>query len=251
MRDPRAFLMDEPLSNLDAKLRVQMRLELSRLQASLGTTTIYVTHDQTEAMTLGDRLAVMHGGLIQQVGTPRSLYDDPANLFVAGFIGSPPISFVPGQLGDGTLRLPFGEASLPAELVARLTPAAARGEVIAGIRPEAFEDAVVAGPDAQGLRLRVKLDALEAMGPELFAYFAVAGQEEVADALRPIGGDELSRLDSLAGGVPIVARLDARSRAAAGAEVDLVLRTGDIKLFDPASGETLLAPHSPRNGADA
>jgi len=250
VRDPRAFLMDEPLSNLDAKLRVQMRLELSRLQASLGTTTIYVTHDQTEAMTLGDRLAVMHGGLIQQVGTPRSLYDDPANLFVAGFIGSPPISFVPGQLGDGTLRLPFGEASLPAELVARLTPAAARGEVIAGIRPEAFEDAVMAGPDADGLRLRVKLDALEAMGPELFAYFAVAGQDEVADALRPLG-DELNRLESLAGGVPIVARLDARSRAAAGAEIDLVLRTGDIKLFDPASGETLLAPHSRRNGADA
>jgi multiple sugar transport system ATP-binding protein len=253
VRDPQVFLMDEPLSNLDAKLRVQMRLELSRLQARLGTTTVYVTHDQTEAMTLGDRLAVMHRGLIQQVGTPRSLYDDPANLFVAGFIGSPPISFVPAELAGGALRLPFGDAPLSAELTARLTPAATRGHVIAGIRPEAFEDAAVAGPDADGLRLRVRLDALEAMGAEQFAYFTIPGGEGTMKALRlpAANREEVSRLDARGGDVPVVARLDARSRAAAGAEVELVLRTSEVKLFDATSGETLLAPRASREDVRA
>ena len=250
VRNPQAFLMDEPLSNLDAKLRVQMRLELSRLQASLGTTTVYVTHDQTEAMTLGHRVAVMHAGLIQQVDTPRALYDDPANVFVAGFIGSPPMSFVPAELADGLLRLPFGEAALPPELTTRLTASAARGEVIAGVRPEAFEDAAVAGPDADGLRFRVKVDAVEAMGPELFAYFAVASHGWRTAALPLPGGEgEVSRLDSLGDDLPLVARLDARSRAAAGDEVDLVLRTSELKLFDADSGASLLSPRPLAAGA--
>src|SRR3954451_15887230 len=135
VRSPKAFLMDEPLSNLDAKLRVQMRTQVSRLQKQLGTTTVYVTHDQTEAMTLGDRVAVMRGGVLQQVGTPAELYERPDNLFVAGFIGSPAMNFLPARLEDGMVKLPIGEARVPAGL--RDAPR----DVIAGLRPEHFEDA--------------------------------------------------------------------------------------------------------------
>src|ERR1044071_8206811 len=120
VRDPRAFLMDEPLSNLDAKLRVQMRTEVARIQRRLGTTMVYVTHDQTEAMTLGDRVAVMRAGVIQQVGSPKVLYEDPANLFVAGFIGSPAMNFVPARIEGDTITLPFGDAPLPPQLRERL-----------------------------------------------------------------------------------------------------------------------------------
>ena len=146
VREPQAFLIDEPLSNLDAKLRVQMRGEVARLQKRLGTTTIYVTHDQTEAMTLGDRVAVMRGGYLQQVGPPKELYNDPVNRFVAGFIGSPAMNFV-GAREDGRLRLPFGDVPLEGRLGA---PGAGNGterDVIAGMRPEHFEDARFA-PDS-------------------------------------------------------------------------------------------------------
>src|ERR687886_528974 len=145
VRDPKAFLMDEPLSNLDAKLRVQMRTEVSRIQNRLGTTTVYVTHDQTEAMTLGDRVAVMRGGIIQQVAAPGVLYEDPVNLFVAGFIGSPAMNFLPAHLEGDTLTLPIGEARISDDLRRSLeaAPGGPRGnmDVIAGIRPEFFEDA--------------------------------------------------------------------------------------------------------------
>src|SRR3954451_23640150 len=142
VRQPRAFLMDEPLSNLDAKLRVQMRGEIARLQRRLGTTTVYVTHDQTEAMTLGDRVAVMRGGHLQQVGPPKELYTNPVNLFVAGFIGSPAMNFVAARLEDGTLRLPFGDVPLDGGLRARLDGGkGSQRDVIAGVRPEHFEDA--------------------------------------------------------------------------------------------------------------
>src|SRR5215217_5453693 len=135
VRDPKAFLMDEPLSNLDAKLRVQMRTQVARIQQQLGTTMLYVTHDQTEAMTLGDRVAVMRAGIIQQVDTPKVLYEDPVNLFVAGFIGSPAMNFVPARLEEGVLKLPFGDAPIPAGVNSD------KRDVIAGIRPEHFEDA--------------------------------------------------------------------------------------------------------------
>src|SRR5687767_3075545 len=143
VRDPKAFLMDEPLSNLDAKLRVQMRTEVSRLQADLGTTTVYVTHDQTEAMTLGDRVAVMRAGVLQQVGTPAELYDKPDNLFVAGFIGSPAMNFMAATLEGGRVKLPFGEVDLPQDLREKL--GSHSGKVVAGIRPESFEDAGLVG----------------------------------------------------------------------------------------------------------
>src|SRR4051812_34402279 len=143
VRDPKAFLMDEPLSNLDAKLRVQMRTEVARIQQRLGTTTIYVTHDQTEAMTLGDRVAVMRGGIIQQVDTPKVLYNDPTNLFVAGFIGSPAMNFLPARLEGDTIKLPFGETAISDSLRARIRGDGAARDVIAGVRPEHFEDADV------------------------------------------------------------------------------------------------------------
>src|SRR3954449_12558588 len=162
VRDPKAFLMDEPLSNLDAKLRVQMRTQVARIQNQLGTTMLYVTHDQTEAMTLGDRVAVMRAGVIQQVDTPKHLYAQPDNLFVAGFIGSPAMNFVPAKLEEGKLRLPFGDAPIPAGVKTD------QREVIAGIRPEHFEDAAI---DPQGMRFKAKLDLVESMGSELYAYF--------------------------------------------------------------------------------
>src|SRR5947209_3925015 len=148
VRNPRLFLMDEPLSNLDAKLRVQMRTEVSRIQQRLGTTTVYVTHDQTEAMTLGDRVAVMRAGIVQQVASPKILYDDPVNLFVAGFIGSPAMNFLLGRLEAETIRLPMGDVPIPAHLRSQLQARGGNGaarDVIVGIRPEHFEDASVAG----------------------------------------------------------------------------------------------------------
>src|SRR4051812_21846609 len=134
VRDPQAFLMDEPLSNLDAKLRVQMRTEVSRLQRDLSTTTVYVTHDQTEAMTLGDRVAVMRSGVLQQVDTPRVLYNDPVNIFVAGFIGSPAMNFFSGKISGGTIQLPFAKVPAPEGVPDT-------SDVVVGIRPENFEDA--------------------------------------------------------------------------------------------------------------
>ena len=151
VRDPAAFLMDEPLSNLDAKLRVQMRTEVARLQQQLGTTMIYVTHDQTEAMTLGDRVAVMRSGVLQQVGSPMELYNAPVNLFVAGFIGSPAMNFMPATVEGDTVKLPFGDVRLPQEMHDRLSQSKGR-QLIAGVRPEHFEDAA-AGGRGEGPRL--------------------------------------------------------------------------------------------------
>src|SRR5690349_14675808 len=168
VRDPKAFLMDEPLSNLDAKLRVQMRTQVARIQHQLGTTMLYVTHDQTEAMTLGDRVAVMRGGIIQQVDTPKKLYEHPDNLFVAGFIGSPAMNFVPARLEDDLLKLPFGDAPIPPGVKT------SKRDVIAGIRPEHFEDAAI-NPD--GVRFKAKLDLVESMGSELYAYFETKAEE--------------------------------------------------------------------------
>ena len=187
VRDPSAFLMDEPLSNLDAKLRVQMRTEVSRIQADLGTTTVYVTHDQTEAMTLGDRVAVMRAGVLQQVGSPAELYADPKNMFVAGFIGSPAMNFMAATLNDGRVKLPFGEIPLPDDLSAAR---ARSGNVIVGIRPESFEDAHLVG-DAldRGTTFRAKIDLVESMGSEQYAYFRLEGESLDSDELRELAED--------------------------------------------------------------
>ncbi len=215
VRDPKAFLMDEPLSNLDAKLRVQMRAEVARIQNRLGTTTIYVTHDQTEAMTLGDRVAVMRGGIIQQVDTPKVLYREPANLFVAGFIGSPAMNFLPARLEDGVVKLPFGDVPIPHGVRTD------KREVIAGIRPEHFEDARVGGT---GTRFTVRPSLVESMGSELYAYFDFAGPDVRSDQLDELAADAgLEDLPSY--GSQVVARLDAASRADTGEDVDLVVDT--------------------------
>jgi multiple sugar transport system ATP-binding protein len=247
VRDPKAFLMDEPLSNLDAKLRVQMRTEVSRIQNRLGTTTVYVTHDQTEAMTLGDRVAVMRGGIIQQVDTPANLYDHPENLFVAGFIGSPSMNFVPAQLDGDTIKLPFGDARVSDDLRQRLQKAPgghkAGMEVIAGMRPEHFIDTAVeeAGPDF--LRFTAKVDVVESMGSELYVYFEVQHEGVQSSELQELAAD--SGMEDLpshgAGGQQIVARLEAQSQAKAGGEVELCLDTSKIKLFDPDGGRNLTA----------
>ena len=194
VRSPKAFLMDEPLSNLDAKLRVQMRTQISRIQKTLGTTTLYVTHDQTEAMTLGDRVVVMRGGVVQQVGSPAQLYAHPANLFVAGFIGSPSMNFLPGQLkGGGTVVTALGEAQLPDRVRQALDSAATSSrDVILGIRPEHFEDAALVG-DKPGATFDAPIDIVEAMGSDIYAYFTVKGEEahsrDLDDLAKDTGND--------------------------------------------------------------
>jgi multiple sugar transport system ATP-binding protein len=244
VRDPKCFLMDEPLSNLDAKLRVQMRTQVARLQRQLGTTMVYVTHDQTEAMTLGDRVAVMRAGLIQQVDTPKRLYEDPANLFVAGFIGSPSMNFVTGHLDGDKVRMPFGDAPLSERMIKAMRAAGGHKsrDVIVGMRPEHFEDAAIEDPSASDrLRFKAKIDVVESMGSELYAYFAVQSDgiesEQLSELAKDAGMEDLPSAG--AGGQQIVARLDAASRAAPDAELELVLDTSELKLFDPEGGRSL------------
>jgi multiple sugar transport system ATP-binding protein len=232
VRDPQAFLMDEPLSNLDAKLRVQMRGEVARLQKRLGTTTLYVTHDQTEAMTLGDRVAVLRGGYLQQVGPPKELYARPVNLFVAGFIGSPAMNFVSARIEDGMLRLPFGDTPLGGPLRARLADDVSERDVIAGVRPEHFEDARFAHDIERPLKFRVRVDVVEEMGSELYAFFTLHGDAVRAQDLDELDEDAGAAALGQDGGEPVgVARLDAASDARAGGDTDLVLDTDKITLF--------------------
>src|SRR5690349_16938599 len=171
VRNPKAFLMDEPLSNLDAKLRVQMRAEIARLQNRLGTTTVYVTHDQTEAMTLGDRVVVMLAGVAQQIGTPEELYNHPANLFVAGFIGSPGMNFFPASLTDGGIKLPFGEEVVLTDEAQRILAQHPKPtNVIAGLRPEHFDDAALVDSYTRikGLTFEVDVDLVESLGADKY-----------------------------------------------------------------------------------
>jgi multiple sugar transport system ATP-binding protein len=243
VRDPAAFLMDEPLSNLDAKLRVQMRTEVSRIQSRLGTTTVYVTHDQTEAMTLGDRVAVMRTGLLQQVGSPMELYNDPVNLFVAGFIGSPAMNFMPATLDGDSLRLPFGDVRLPQRLREQVGRQAEGRTLIAGIRPESFEDAALAGEARErGSTFRARVEVVESMGSELYAHLTVAASDQ------HIESQELRELaeDAGAGEVPsageegrIVARLDPQSRVQEGQEAELWVDVSAVHVFDPDDGSSL------------
>jgi multiple sugar transport system ATP-binding protein len=243
VRDPKAFLMDEPLSNLDAKLRVQTRTAISRLHVRLGTTTIYVTHDQIEAVTLGDRIAVMRAGRIQQVGAPGYLYEHPNNLFVAGFIGSPTMNFLPGRLDSDLLWTPIGELRVSAELRRRLESAEGGGRrgVIVGIRPEHFEDATLVTLPAQGHVFKTKIDVLEELGSDKYAHFTVDSERVSASELA-----ELSEYSDPAGvarsadGIQILARLAAASSARQGHEAALWIDTSQLQLFDPETGRSLL-----------
>jgi multiple sugar transport system ATP-binding protein len=232
VRDPAAFLMDEPLSNLDAKLRVQMRAEVSRIQQRLGTTTVYVTHDQTEAMTLGDRVAVMRSGLLQQVGSPQQLYDDPVNLFVAGFIGSPAMNFMPARIVNGdTLQLPMTDVKLPEHLRGL---ADGSRPIIAGIRPEHFEDAALVSADERdrGATFRTKIEVLEALGSELYAHFPIGEEAVQSEHLAELAADAGTADVPGAAEGRAVARLSSASRARQGQQAELWLDANEIQLFD-------------------
>jgi len=237
VREPRVFLMDEPLSNLDAKLRVQMRTQVSRIQKTLGTTTLYVTHDQTEAMTLGDRVVVMRAGLVQQVGSPAHLYDNPVNLFVAGFIGSPSMNFLPGQLrGGGTVTTALGEVQLPDECRQAVERSKSSGNVILGIRPEHFEDAALVG-DKPGATFDAPIDIVEAMGSDVYAYFVVKGEEARSADLEDLAKDTGNDLHS--DGVAVTARLDAASHVQRGQTARLWYDTSKLAVFDSETGLNL------------
>ncbi|MEV6842418.1 sn-glycerol-3-phosphate ABC transporter ATP-binding protein UgpC [Actinoplanes sp. NPDC051411] len=239
VRSPKAFLMDEPLSNLDAKLRVQMRTQVSRLQKQLATTTVYVTHDQTEAMTLGDRVVVMRGGYIQQVGDPQTLYDNPLNLFVAGFIGSPSMNFLAVTLEDGKLRTPLGDLPLGDRLRRTLTAADAPNQLILGIRPEHFEDAslIEEHQRARGFEFTAPVDLVESMGSDKYVYLTVEGDHaasaDLEDLAADAGGADLPPQDSL------VTRLSAESRVRDGREARVWMNLDKIHLFDPGDGRNI------------
>jgi multiple sugar transport system ATP-binding protein len=225
VRHPQAFLMDEPLSNLDAKLRVQMRAELVKLHRRLGVTTLYVTHDQTEAMTLGQRVAVLNRGVIQQVDAPQRLYHRPANTFVASFIGSPPMNFLEGEVVDGALEAGSLRLELPDAVRSRLQDGG--GRVVAGLRPEDFREAPPS--EEGGATLPAMIEITEQLGPETYAYFRVAGLESAEIGERPI---------ELAGA--FAARLDPRTAAAPGQTVNLAMNLEALHLFDAASGRSIL-----------
>jgi multiple sugar transport system ATP-binding protein len=243
VRNPSAFLMDEPLSNLDAKLRVQMRTEISRIQQRLETTTIYVTHDQTEALTLGDRIAVMRAGILQQVGPPADLYARPKNLFVAGFIGSPSMNFLPGEIDGDTLKLPIGDVPLTDSLRNRLSsgPGGGRKGAIVGLRPEDFEDATLVQDSSRGITFRTTIDVLESMGSEFYAYFNVESEKVSSRELEELANDAGAADLPSQEGSQVVARLEAASRVRQGQETELWFNTEHLHLFDPESGQTLLA----------
>jgi multiple sugar transport system ATP-binding protein len=241
VRNPAAFLMDEPLSNLDAKLRVQMRTEVSRIQRRLGTTTVYVTHDQTEAMTLGDRVAVMRLGVLQQVGSPKELYDEPVNLFVAGFIGSPAMNFMSGRLEDGMLRTSLCDFRLGDQLRREVESSASGRDVIVGLRPENFEDAALVSPGNRpnGLTFRTTIDVLESLGSDVYVYFTRGRDEGVTAAeLEELARDS-GRADTGGSGDTVVARVDAGTRIREGEQAELWVDARAMHVFDPATGRNL------------
>ena len=242
VRDPAAFLMDEPLSNLDAKLRVQTRTEVSRLQKRLGTTMVYVTHDQTEAMTLGDRVAVMRLGTIPQVASPQELYDRPANLFVAGFIGSPAMNFMAGTLEDGKLRTGIGDFPLTPQMRQTLESARAPREVIVGIRPESFEDALIVPAEVKpnGLEFDATIDVVESLGSEKFVYFTrELGQTHNVAELEELARDSGRAEAGGAAAETVVARLDPASRITEGEDARLWVDVRHLHVFAPDSGRNL------------
>ncbi len=229
VRRPQAFLMDEPLSNLDAKLRVQMRAELIALHQRLGITTIYVTHDQIEAMTLGDRVVVLDRGVVQQVDAPEKLYRRPANIFVAGFIGSPAMNFLAGSLDGGRLLVGSHTLELPESLRSRL--ARTSGEVVVGVRPEDFV------PDDGAAAISAHVEISERLGPEVLVHLRADGVQ-----VAQLGGGAGSEPDAAAElSGTIVTRFDAGFSAGSGERIGLGVRVEHVRLFDPVSGGSLLS----------
>jgi multiple sugar transport system ATP-binding protein len=237
VREPRAFLMDEPLSNLDAKLRVEMRAEIARLQRELGVTTIYVTHDQVEAMTLGDRVAIMRDGVLQQVAGPQALYDRPRNLFVAEFIGSPAMNLVGADVvrSNGDLVAKFGDTTLAiGEQVLSSRPALPRFEgrrLILGVRPEDIEDAAF----GEGERLSAVVDIREDMGSEVFVHFDAGARMVPGEDVKAAVGEEAAEVKSSAW----VARLDRDTTAVEQQPIELTVDTNRLHFFDPETGDAI------------
>jgi multiple sugar transport system ATP-binding protein len=236
VREPRAFLMDEPLSNLDAKLRVQMRGSLAQLHERLKTTTVYVTHDQVEAMTLGQRVAVLRDGVLQQLDTPQNLYKRPDNLFVAAFIGSPPMNLIEAQVSAG--RVSFAGFTIPVPANRALQPFEGRS-VILGIRPSDFEDAAVV-PDQGMASIEARVDVAEDLGPEVNLLFTVDAPpietEEILAAADSTDAEEAIPLISDGRRTVFCARVDARTRARPGSTVKLSFDPSQFHYFDPDSG---------------
>jgi multiple sugar transport system ATP-binding protein len=244
VREPRAFLMDEPLSNLDAKLRVEMRAEIARLQRELNVTTVYVTHDQVEAMTLGDRVAIMRDGVLQQVAKPQELYDRPRNLFVAEFIGSPAMNLIGIDLvrSDGRLAARFGDDTLEVgEQVLARRPRLETFEgkrLILGVRPEDLEDEAFASAPSPGHRISAQVDIREDMGSEVFIHFGVAGKAVRGADVRAAVGEDAAEVAEVKGNV-WVARVDRDTKVEEQGNVDLVVDTSRLHFFDPESGEAI------------
>lgn len=259
VREPAAFLMDEPLSNLDAKLRVQMRAELERLSARLGTTTVYVTHDQVEAMTLGDRVAVLRAVSasrpynLQQVGPPTELYDHPVNLFVAGFIGSPAMNLMYGTLESrgqevwlkaGEYEIKVDSRSLDAHpgVEKRMGQ-----ELVVGIRPHSMEAAVMAGPDDKRT-IRAEVEATEMLGAETFVHFSGKRPPVITPDIEELLADTGQTASSLGDTSKFVARVSPDARVRRGESIDLIVDTAKLHFFDSSSGDRIGAKHSASAG---
>ena len=240
VRRPQVFLMDEPLSNLDAKLRVQMRAEISQLQRDLGVTTIYVTHDQVEAMTMGDRVAVLSEGVLQQVGTPQHLYDAPANLFVAAFIGSPQMNLLDGILhldGDPHLTIADQRLDVPDSVLAARPDLRSHDgrEVVIGIRPEALDDASLTDDQPGHRTIEAEIELREGLGSEVVAHARLDAKAPAvvgADAEDPVLAEE--------SGVPLVARIDPKTTVRMGERARFVVDLETMHFFDPASGQAIV-----------
>jgi multiple sugar transport system ATP-binding protein len=258
VREPAAFLMDEPLSNLDAKLRVQTRAEIAKLQSDLGVTTIYVTHDQVEAMTMGDRVAVMRKGELQQVDDPQTLYDRPVNLFVGGFIGSPAMNMLDAtiQQSNGDLRATIGEQtiSLGQETVDHRPglKAYAGKQVIIGIRPEDLDDAALETGAPPDRLLKGRLELREALGSEIMAHFAIkaahAETDEMAELAADAGTTDGPQIGVKENEAVVVGRFSPRSRVQPGNEIAAVVDTRALHFFDPATGAGIYDGTPPRKG---
>ena len=263
VREPSAFLMDEPLSNLDAKLRVQMRAEVSRLQRDLGTTTIYVTHDQVEAMTMGDRVAVMRKGELQQVADPQTLYDRPVNLFVGGFIGSPAMNMIEATVtrANGGLAVDVGKQHLRLDEETLATRSALQRyegkNVILGIRPENLEDASLEPDTPPGHRLRGVVELREALGSELMVHFTVEGTHEaLTDDVRELAQDagavgEGATFESKGSGALLVGRFGARASVEEGKPVEVAVDTRSLHFFDAETSEGIYDGVTSEKGATA
>ena len=242
VRNPQAFLMDEPLSNLDAKLRVQMRAELGQLHTQLQTTTLYVTHDQVEAMTMGDRVAVIRKGELQQIDTPREIYSNPKNIFVAGFIGSPSMNFVYAKIKskDDVIELTFGDNQITyKDEKKEKLESFENKEIILGIRPEAFEDGYFANEADYSEIIKVKVSLLEQLGSDSYVHFYKDIKPVQTEAIEEILADEGEDITVLGDNTKFIARINPNSTVAEGEEIELRINPSKLHFFDPESGDVI------------